>query len=457
MSGKRKLILGVAPVRRDYFNNPVVQNNKRVILEEVEMLSKKWDFEVVDINGINDEGIMYNLSAAKEAAKLFKNAGVNALFVPHCNFGQEEAVYKLASILKVPTLVWGFRDGAPNEFQWRDTDTQCGLFATGKALYRGGIPFTYIENCNITDDVFEKDFLKFIQSARIVDALKNARIAQISVRPQPFMSVMVNESELLERFGIEVVPVPATTIVNSAKEYTKDKTKVSNIIEGYKKSGIDLSKMPDESINNMAGLELAIKGFAEENDCSAVVSECWNTFETSLFIRPCAVFGNLTDAGLPVCCENDVHGAVSMIVAQAANNWAEPTFLADLTQRHPENDNAELLWHCGPFPKSLRAFDSHGFINDGMGQWRLKDGELTLIRFDGCRNKYSLLSGISHTVEGPLTNGNYVWVEVDNWPRWEKKLVCGPYIHHTAVVYGNYVKAIKEACKYLDGIEFDEP
>lgn len=452
----KKVILGVAPTRRDWVTNKSTLSNRDHIINVTKNLCNKYDVEYVGIEGLSSDDIMADLETADKVIELFRSKKVNALFIPHCNFGQEEAVLKVARALKLPVLIWGQRDNAPEGLAWRETDTQCGLFATGKALYRGGVPFTYIENCFTDDEVFQKGFRDFLIASRIVANLKNLRIAQISVRPKPFLSVMINESELLERFGFELVPVPATTITDSALKLS-DSQEAEQIIRGYHEAGIDTSKMDSQSLRMMAGLQLAISNFADENSCSAIVSECWNVFGQTLGIRPCAVFGNLIDAGLPVACENDVHGAVSMIIAQACNNFSEPVFLADLTQRHPTNDNAELLWHCGPFPKGLKKPGSHAFINDGMGQWEMHDGELTLIRFDGCRGQYNLLAGKAVTTDGPVTNGNYVWVEVDNWPKWERKLVCGPYIHHIACVYGNYTSAVEEACKYIEDLNFDTP
>ena len=91
-----------------------------------------------------------------------------------------------------------------------------------------------------------------------------------------------------------------------------------------------------------------------------------------------------------------------------------------------------------------------------VGNWELKEGELTLLRFDGCRGEYKLLVGKAKTVNGPITSGNYVWAEVDDWPAWEEKIVTGPYIHHIAGVYGDYTSALKEACKYIPGLILDE-
>lgn len=451
-----KLVLGVAPTRRDYFTNETVLCNRDHINGVAAKLAEQYGFDVIGIEGLSEDGTLSSVSTAEKAAERFLQRGVNALFIPHVNFGQEEAVLRLVSRLRLPTLIWGGRDEAPDGFTWRTTDTQCGLFATGKALYRAGLPFTYIENCITADAAFTEGFERFISAALIVNSVKNLRIAQISVRPQPFLSVMINESELFERFGIEVAPVPVTTIISSARKLARSKD-ADDVIAGYRAAGVDLSRIEDEPLHNMAGLELAIRNFAAENGCTAAASECWNVYGEALGIRPCAVFGNLADKGLPVACENDIHGAISLIIAQAANRFTEPVFLADLTQRHPTNDNAELLWHCGPFPKSLRRQGGHAFVNDYMGQWEMRPGELTLLRFDGCRGQYNLFAGLSKAVDGPLTNGNYVWVEVDDWARWERRIVTGPYIHHTACVYGDHVKSIEDACAYLPALAFERP
>ena len=68
---------------------------------------------------------------------------------------------------------------------------------------------------------------------------------------------------------------------------------------------------------------------------------------------PCLSNALLSDEGLPVVCETDIHGAITAVMTQALTFNTEPQFFADLTVRHPEDDNAELLWHCGNFPRSL--------------------------------------------------------------------------------------------------------
>jgi hypothetical protein len=44
---------------------------------------------------------------------------------------------------------------------------------------------------------------------------------------------------------------------------------------------------------------------------------------------------------------------------------------------------------------------------------------------------------------------------VGNWPRWEQKLIYGPYIHHVAGIHGRLAPVLHEACKYIPGLEPD--
>ena len=58
-------------------------------------------------------------------------------------------------------------------------------------------------------------------------------------------------------------------------------------------------------------------------------------------------------------------------------------------------------------------------------------------------------------IDGPKTNGNYIWVETKDWPKWERKLVTGPYIHHVTGAHGRYQKILFEALKYMGDITPD--
>ena len=182
----------------------------------------------------------------------------------------------------------------------------------------------------------------------------------------------------------------------------------------------------------------------------------WDLFEKNYGVRTCVIMGNLSEMGIPVVCETDIHGVIGAAMATAVARGDSCIFLADITQRHPTNENAELLWHCGPFPRALAKESSHPSLVSWHGQWELMEGDITLCRFDMVETgKYALFADHCHTTEGPVTHGTYVWVEVDDWIKWERKFVEGPYIHHVAGIYGKYAPILKEACKYLNGVVYD--
>jgi L-fucose isomerase-like protein len=281
------------------------------------------------------------------------------------------------------------------------------------------------------------------------------RIGQISLRPRQFHSVIVNEDELLEKFGIEVVPINETEIMAAFnKYYTKKNDDLKQIVTETT-CALDCHSHKPEDIDKLAAVELAIMDLAKLYGLKALASECWTIFRNHIGFSPCFAFGDLSEKGLPVACETDIHGAISSAILAAAARGETPNFLADVTVRHPTNDNAELLWHCGPFPKSLARDYSKRVLTEAHGQYELKGGDVTIARFDAIGGKYSLFAGEAVGTDGPSTQGNYLWIQTPDWPKWERKLVCGPYVHHVACVHGKFLPILDEACKYIGNIERD--
>jgi len=329
------------------------------------------------------------------------------------------------------------------------------MFASTKVLGRYGVTYSYIENCRLDDPVFEDGFESFLQVVSVVKTFRNMRVAVVSARPKEFMSVMVNEAELLEKFDIEIVPAESTVITGMIDWHlANNKEGIDGQLKELADRGIDLSRLGDKK-RSMAAIKLAMKEFAEKNRCVCIASECWKLFKSRYGIAPCFVFGELNDALIPTACETDVHGAVMGALAVAAKRFTVPSYVADLTIRHPEDDNVELLWHCGPFAKSLIRKNAGGYVAEGgQGFYEIEHGEQTVLRFDGARGDYFMFAGTGRGIDGPVTNGNYLWLEVDDWVRWEKKFIFGPYIHHVIGIPGDVTETMREACRYI-GVTFD--
>ena len=55
------------------------------------------------------------------------------------------------------------------------------------------------------------------------------RIGQVAPRPKAFWTMMVNEGELLERFGLEVVPLTLSEAVERVKGVISGNRKITNL------------------------------------------------------------------------------------------------------------------------------------------------------------------------------------------------------------------------------------
>ena len=440
--------LGYAPTRRSIFSAPDAIKYRGLTAQRLTELG----VDFVDITDINEEGLLYNDADMLKIAEKFKAEKIDGLFLPHCNFGTEYECARLAKELGVPVLLWGPLDEHPEPDGTRLRDTQCGLFATGKVLRRFGVPFTYMTNCRLEDPVFERGLRDFMAVCNVVKTFRHIRILQISTRPFDFWSTMCNEGELLEKFNIQLAPIPMGELVDEVRKNLGNVAETQEVMT-YCRANMNIA-IKDDELEKVAAMKVAMKYLAEKYGCNAIAIQCWNQLQTELGIMPCAANALLNEEGIPTVCETDIHGAITALLVEAAGMGQVRSFFADWTIRHPDCPNGELLQHCGPWPISVAgekptityplAFDYPGSITA-----EAKHGDVSLVRFDGDLGQYSLLLGHAKGIDGPKGMGTYLWVEVDNIKRLEAKLVEGPYIHHCVGIHKDVVPVLYEACKYI--------
>ncbi len=443
-----KIRLGFAPTRRSIFSAPAAVEYANYTREKL----RKMGVDFVDIDDIAEDGLLHDDNDRIKIEEKFRNEKVDGLFFPHGNFGTEYEVARLAKSLNIPVLLWGPRDECPDENGIRLRDSQCGIFATGKVLRRFKVPFTYLTNCNLEDSEFEEGINRFLAVCNVVKTFRGIRILQIGPRPFDFWSTMCNEGELLEKFNIQLAPIPMPELTAEMKKVKEEGTKAAEVV-AYCKEHFNIA-IKDEELLNVAALKVAIRNLADQYGCSAGAIQCWNALQGEIGIMPCAANALLNEEGFPVVCETDIHGAITALMVEAAGMDASRSFFADWTVRHPFNDNGELLQHCGPWPISCASCKPTigyplAFSHPGAVEAEAKHGDLTLARFDGDNGEYSLLLGNAKGIEGPYTKGTYLWIEVENWPRLEAKIVEGPYIHHCVGIHQDVVPVLYEACKYI--------
>lgn len=453
----KKPLLGLCPIGKFVFSNEDAIRYK----QQLQARLTEWGIPYVDLEGILEDGLVKDQSHVERVVEHFQKKGVDCLFTPHCNFGTEGAVGMIAKKLGVPTLLWGPRDEAPLPDGTRRRDSLCGLFASSKVLHKLGVPFSYIENCRVDDEPLQKGLDRFLRAANVANALRRGvRIGLIGQRIDFFWSTIINESELLQRFNIEVRPFDMAEFIKAAQDRAQRnrgnyEREVKELRRRFEVVGLD-----DAPFINVLAVRDQMLALTHDFGLDGIAFQTFMSVIDAMGAYCIFAEGEAAEQ-VAFALESDIHGAVSSLLLRRANFEAEPVYLAEFTTRHPEDDNGVLIWHAAApvslaHPEETVKIGQHWILPSplsGMTHFRLKDGPITLTRFDGDFGRYKLAVGQGVTMDGPKTLNNYVWLKVDNWPYWERTLMTGPFIHHCALAYGHYGDVLVEACTFIPGLE----
>ena len=457
--------IGLLPMRRNTTNRPAKTFLTWVSAEErghrfVEYIENHFadkHVSFVDTRGLVCNDLIFDDASAADAVARFREANVDAVLLINTNFGNEEAAADIAKALGKPILLWAPLDDEYYVDGMRPTDSQCGLFGVSRQMQRYNIPFSHLPCCRVESEEFREGFRSFVRVACMVKNFSSLRIGQVGTRPAPFFSVIWNEGELMQRFGLRIVPINLAILQDRfLKTKEEKKEEIAHFVQVFK-DNYKMDELTPNYLERMACLVVTYIGLFEEFKLDVISAECW-TATPVMFdgLAPCAVYGILNDLGYIISCESDMHCAMTMVLLESAALGEKRPFLGEFTVRHPENKNAELLWHCGPFPLSVKAPDSEARLVNQREWFRGKDGTYTLARIDQDNGTYMMLAGKCHTVEGPQTHGTYIWGEFDDLQKWEDRLIDGPYIHHFVEIEGDYTKEMREFCKYFPALNIDK-
>jgi L-fucose isomerase-like protein len=219
-------------------------------------------------------------------------------------------------------------------------------------------------------------------------------------------------------------------------------------------NGLGRRQSADESdLRQVAQLYSAVRTFVDSEGLSAVAVKCWPELKDRR-LNPCVVNSLLTDEGIMMGCETDVHGTVTMLIEHFLTG--QPAFFADLVT-FDEAENTALLWHCGAAPASLAArkdavaLERHS-IGEGTAtiEFPLREGRATFCRLGPEDGGYRLLVVTGDAVPtGMALRGNNIFVRTDLPVRQVVQRIIERGIeHHYAFTYGDLRLDLLELCRW---------
>ena len=468
-----KIKVGFVPAHREPFDEEwAIQMRKRCL----DALSKVKELEIVVPNeGQTRNGLVRDDADAGKTIDLFTEEGINGLMIGTMTFGDEVSALSIASAFSsLPVLLFGTKEGPFKPDGGRRSDSFCGTLSISSGLVRRKIPFIFMGIVFPEEGIFLDSIRNFIRVCSIVNGFNGAKIGLVGPRPERFQTCIFSEDAVMKQFEQRVVPISLLDIVNRINMLKDDAPKVQKAIQEIREQA-DLTGLKEETLTKIAKLECVLRNFAEEKALSGLGVQCWTAMEEVYGIAPCYAMGRLTDRGIMTSCEVDIYGTLTMLIQYLASLRTTPPHFIDWTIQHQEKENVFLSWHCGNAPPSLACegckvtIKAHSIMDEakhsitdevlgmerttGTAEFQLKPGDVTLCRLSEHDGKFKMLITKGEIMQTDQSlRGSWSWVEVPNLDSLYRTLVEEGFVHHASLVHGNYVRTIKDACKFL-GIE----
>lgn len=460
----KKAKIGFVPSHRIPFNqNWAIDMRDRVVnsinknIKEIEL--------IVPSTSLTPEGILKNEEDAKKIIEYFKENNIEGLLIGTMTFGEELPTISVAEEFNnIPIFLFGTKEGPFTKEGNRKSDSFCGTISIAHGLLKRDIKFIYGDIYFPEEDNFIEDLKDFIGTVNIYNNFFHTRVGLIGPRPATFETCSINEDDLIEKFAIRVIPYSLLDLYKDINNIDNKDVEVTDIVKNIK-SVCDCSRIKEETIIKSAKLEIALLKVVKRENLSCMGLQCWTAMQNIIGISPCLAMGRITEQGIPVSCEVDIHGALTMLVQYKASLEKTCPHFVDWTIQHQEDKNIFLSFHCGNapislcHPKSKPTIREHFVLNsicgnensEGCCEFQLKEGKVTINRLVEFKNQFKMLVTEGEIIYDPRDlRGAWSWVKVKDLKKLYRTIVEQGFIHHASIIHGEYGKAIKEFCKMLE-------
>ena len=385
------------------------------------------------------------------------------------NFGDENGASEALRDAGVPIFILAYPDELDKMDFAHRRDAFCGKFSIMDVFTQFGIPFSVGSKHTMTpsDPAFVEDIRQFGAVCRIVKKMKRCRIGAIGARPTLFKTIRFDEVTL-QKYNITTEVFDNSDLLVKMANIADDSVELQKKIEVFK-NYTDFSKVPAESLMQLAKVSVAVDQFIAENELDAIALRCWSDLQLTAKVAPCVVLSELNDRNFPAACELDVGNAITMLALSAASD--EPAACLDWNNNYPGDDNGCILFHCGPVPQKLMTAKgeviAHKMFAKSLGEscsfgcnvGFIKPMEFTFASTLTKNGKLYFYSGEGEFTDAPLGEGFFgcgAAAHIDNLQTKLKNIGYGGYRHHVSVTPGKWDAAIKEALVRYCGYELTD-
>ena len=400
------------------------------------------------------------------------------------SFSDASPAVELFSKVPGPILGWSMREPGENGERLK-LNSMCGINLAAHALLENGQQLRHLHG-NFDEPII-KELLAAALNGNLPDAkapaaktesvmasqevvnhalsiLATKKIGAIGDAPNGFTPCNFNAKQLKDIFGLSVAQIPINSAfdkIDAVSQSAREKAHANAVA-----AQPSLAKVNVAEATKVAGVEVALEQWQQDEKLDAIAVRCWPEFPTDLGACICSSLGRISDRGTVTTCERDVLGAVTMLVCEALGS--DENYLVDIVDLD-EGQNLIRLWHCGSAATKLAADPENAtqsiHCNRKLGvagDFPLKTGAVTLFRIDRDLdpvNKTGLRMVVSRGESIPAPNrfqGNTATVVTEpDAALLVNGIVTGGYPHHLVISWIDVRPGIRRMAQIL-GIPLTE-
>lgn len=314
---------------------------------------------VADVDLVTYDAPVYDADDAMAAANWLRDAGVDYLIIQNATCATGETLLPLAQVTGRLGL-WGTPDPRLEGQVELHSLVSMNHFASivRRYLRDNDIEFKWFFGAPGDEQLGRRIDVTF-NALRALKKMESARIAWIGGLSPGFFNMEFDPDAIRARLGTEVIDLDIAHLMDRARSASE--IAVRRTAEELS-STARLVLVSEAEMTQGAALVEGMRALVEEESFDALAIQCWPTFQDDHDVAPCMAYGWMgSEDGIPVACEGDVLGAVSMLLMDSLRTDPKPPTLLDLTAVSPSAD-AVLMWHCGVSPRTWANDDGVSWV-----------------------------------------------------------------------------------------------
>ena len=415
----------------------------------------------VDINGAQD---------AESAAAAFDRQGVDLTILMCCSLVGDGRVVQPFMRSRQEVLIWCVPEPVREGPLLLNSMTCANLYtSSAKQMERelNGKRVKWLYGLP-EDPLMVQRLSASICALRAKKNLWGATVVQVGKTADGFINLGYYADEIERNLGVQVIFYSLEEIFRDMDAIPGEEA--SRLAETITKGACCCSATEQELLMS-ARLILAVRRLKERYQASAFAISCWPEFQDNMHISTCLAFSRLGEEGIPVSCEGDVPGALTMLLARELSG-SNP-MLMDMVAMDEKAD-AISFWHCGmglpcyadekgfsitQYPADPRIFKLPGASVD----IKFAPRDVTILRLDGKGGQ--ILACEAQIIDGPDrgydgARGWYSGFTMDG-----KRLSCVEFLNmvltcgapHHYVICPGHVDAAAREFAVRQGLNFIQP